>query len=172
MSDEFATIRADLERLRQSPKKPEVWGSHEYTLNPPQTEAQVRAFETKHGVVLPSDYRDFLIHLGNGGVGPPYGVFKLGETDDSKNDKAWTENDGFIGILAKPFPHTEAWNDLEGKPERTSENEHEFYDLMEAFHNHYWRSDLVNGAIPICHSQCLSSLARHHRPRGGQYLVR
>src|SRR5439155_17317456 len=89
---------------------------HRYRTNPPLTEEEVAQFEAKHCISLPSDYRGFLIHVGNGGAGPEE-IFRLGEIDDGWGHKTWQENDGFMGILSKPFPHEERWNDLTGRPE-------------------------------------------------------
>jgi hypothetical protein len=39
----------------------------------------VTAFERVHGVELPSAHREFLVHVANGGAGPPeYGLLPLG----------------------------------------------------------------------------------------------
>ena len=37
--------------------------------------------------------------------------------DDGHDLRPWQENDGFVGQLAEPFPHTSAWNDLTGNPD-------------------------------------------------------
>src|SRR5262249_18301515 len=113
----FDAIRDGLERLRTVKRPPKVFGagSHGFQLNPPLSESEVRKFEAKHRIRLPEDYRGFLIHLGNGGAGPYYGVFKLGEMDDSFDFRKWKEVGGFVGVLSKPFPHTAAWNDLTGE---------------------------------------------------------
>ncbi|QUF03847.1 SMI1/KNR4 family protein [Actinosynnema pretiosum subsp. pretiosum] len=48
-------------------------------LNPPASEAEVQAFEREQNVTLPQAYRRFLLELGDGGVGPHYGVLPLHE---------------------------------------------------------------------------------------------
>jgi hypothetical protein len=140
-----------------------VFGSetHGFRVFPPLSEERVRAFEAKHRIVLPLEYRGFLMNIGNGGAGPYYGLFKLGEMDDGFEHKAWTEDGGFVGILSEPFPHTEPWNDLTGKPQfdEERENDHEWeYEynrqLDDWENSHYWNTRHVNGAIPICHLGC------------------
>ena len=128
--------------------------SHEFMLNQPLTEDKVGSFEVAYKIVLPTDYKTFLTQIGNGGAGPAYGVFKLGEMDDSWDHKSWEENDGFIGILSLPFPHSEAWNDLHDRPDYDIEDEELLKAQIEVFEERYFDSSLVNGAIPICHFGC------------------
>jgi hypothetical protein len=130
--------------------------SHLYQLNPPLTERDVQAFEAQHHIVLPRDYRGFLIHVGDGGAGPYYGVFKLGEMDHGRNYGPWKEGDGFAGILSEPFPHTALWNDLSGKPDDNAgeKDEEEWERRFNEFDQRYWEPSNVNGAIPICHLGC------------------
>jgi len=155
MNTAFDAIRDGLERLRTAKRLPKVFGeeSHRFKLNPPLPESVVRKFEAKHRIRLPEDYRGFLIHLSNGGAGPYYGVFKLGEMDNSFDFQKWEEGDGFVGVLSKPFPHITAWNDVTGAPEET-DNEEEYEAALEAFDQRYWNPDNVSGAIPICHEGC------------------
>lgn len=151
----FDAVRDGLERLRTAKRQPKVFGAefHGFKLNPPVSEAAVRKFEVKHRIRLPEDYRGFLIHLGNGGAGPFYGVFKMGEMDDGFAFQKWKEGDGFVGVLSEPFPHTAAWNDLGGEPEETDDEE-EYEKALEAFDERYWNPANVNGAIPVCHEGC------------------
>ncbi len=110
-------------------------------------------FETKHGIELPEGYRRFITKLGNGGAGPYYGVFKFREMDDCHSFRRWKENDGFVGMLAKPFPHTKQWNEVPPFPE--DEGNESLYEAdMEQFYTVYWNTENVNGAIPICHQGC------------------
>ena len=162
-SREYTAILESLQQLRAAGSAPKVFGSetHGFKLNAPLTEEAVTQFESGHGVRLPEDYRGFLIRVGNGGAGPAYGMFRLLEMDDGHGTCRWRENNGFVGILSQPFPHTEAWNDLTNKPhfeEADIVNEADEDEKMAKIdaweENHYWNSRHVNGAIPICHLGC------------------
>jgi hypothetical protein len=50
---------------------------HGFVLDPPLDTDAVLAFEREHAVSLPEGYREFLIHAGNGGAGPYYGMHPL-----------------------------------------------------------------------------------------------
>lgn len=155
MDARFDVIRDGLERLRNAKRQPKVFGaeSHGFKLNPTLSEAAVHKFEAKHRIRLPEDYRGFLIRLGNGGAGPFYGIFKLGEMDDCDDVQKWKENNGFVGVLSVPFPNAKAWNDLTLQPKEI-DSEDEYEKAMDAFDEHYWNPDHVNGAIPLCHEGC------------------
>jgi hypothetical protein len=158
MPDKFDQLIQDLERLSTSEVTVGVFGeeAHSYQLNAPLTEDEVSEFETEHNACLPGDYRQFLIRIGNGGAGPYYGLFKLGEMDADFDCGPWGD---FIGILHAPFPHASAWNDLASKPEYQGPGDEERFDpLVEAFDERYYETRQVNGAIPICHLGC----ARRH----------
>lgn len=92
-------------------------------LNPVAPEAQVRAFEARHAITLPSDYRLFITALGNGGPGPAYyGLLPLGAvgTDLRPDERRyWSE----LPDVAKPFPctHYWVWEDGEISTEGTDE---------------------------------------------------
>jgi hypothetical protein len=134
--------------------------AHGFRTHEPVPEADVRAFEALHRVRLPEDYRGFLLHVGNGGAGPAWGLFRLGEMDGTVRHKRWRENNGFVGVLAEPFPHASPWNDCEGEPEYDESREgdpaweDEFERRMLAWEERYWDPRNVNGAIPICHLGC------------------
>ena len=156
---DWDVIRAALKMLRQ--QKPNIFGAeaHWFHLNPPLTEAEIHDFETRHRITLPQEYAGFLTHVGNGGAGPHYGLFKLGEMDGaSRRGQRWRENDEFVGVLCEPFPHTTAWNDLTGEPKLNEDRvgtdpayEEEYDERLAAWEEGYWSTANVNGAIPICH---------------------
>jgi hypothetical protein len=130
--------------------------SHRFKLNGVLAEDAVLAFEQRHRVRLPEDYRQFLIQVGNGGAGPFYGVFPLGFVDDNFDLREWQENDDLVGSLGEPFAFDQAWNDLSGMPELDllDRNEAEYHRKQEEFEDLYWDCSLVNGTIPISHEGC------------------
>ena len=56
-----------------------VFGSrhHKYRIYPCLTETEIRGFERQYQVVLPEDYRHFLLEIADGGAGPDYGLRRL-----------------------------------------------------------------------------------------------
>ena len=159
MDATFERIRKDLERLRfAGVDDTQVFGVglHGLVLYPPLPEASLKAFEAQYGMELPADYRAFLAELGNGGAGPFYGVFRLGEVDDLNRFRAWGRADVLVGDPGRPFPHTAAWNDLSGMPDEPEEDSEldAFEKALDQFEKHYFSTDQVDGAIPICHEGC------------------
>jgi SMI1 / KNR4 family (SUKH-1) len=133
--------------------------SHEYRLNPPLPVSVIEAFEGRHGVSLPEDYRSFITEVGSGGAGPYCGLLLFGKDDD---DRDW-EGGGLVGDPGKPFPHTTAWNLPDsfwgGEPDLPPGTPQEEEDrMMEAWDRelgqHYWNPAIMDGAIPICHLGC------------------
>ncbi|MFK7983970.1 MAG: SMI1/KNR4 family protein [Saprospiraceae bacterium] len=98
-------LKTKLEKLRTLDKKFEAFGvkSHYYRFNKKLSESKVLEFESKYQIRLPKDYRNFLLELGDGGVGPYYGIMKLAEVIPS-----YHQND--IAILKDKFPFTDDWN--------------------------------------------------------------
>jgi hypothetical protein len=144
VTESFATLRAST---------PSASGNS-FELNPVIHKAEVQAFEQSHSIRLPSEYRDFLTQIGNGGAGPYYGVFALGTVDDGFAVRHWKVNDNLVGDPSKQFRFEEAWNDTTGMPPDDLADEEEYWRRMEDFERTYWGSELMNGAIPICHQGC------------------
>lgn len=165
MQAEFTAIRVGLRRLQKFTAARKVFGSqaHGFRTHAPLSEQTVREFEAHHYITLPADYRGFLIHVGNGGAGPAYGLFNLGEMDDGFEYAPWIEDGDFVGVLSKPFPHIGPWNDLSEQPVYDESHaddddfawEDEYGKRLDAWESRvYWNTANVNGAIPICHLGC------------------
>ncbi|MBN3905058.1 MAG: SMI1/KNR4 family protein [Nostoc sp. NMS1] len=92
----------------------EIFGSesHQYQLKPCLSNKDIQVFESRCNISLPSEYKNFLLEIGNGGAGPGYGLSGLSgiEYEDVIPEKLYQEK---YEILSKPFPLTEAWNDLD-----------------------------------------------------------
>jgi hypothetical protein len=73
-----------LERLRQADPEFLVHGAsgHWYRLGPRLTPGWVAWLEAKYGIELPEQYRDYLLHAGNGGAGPHHGLQRFGYLAD------------------------------------------------------------------------------------------
>jgi hypothetical protein len=83
--------------------------THKFTVNPPLSVEQLSAFEEAYRIHLPSEYFMFLTELGNGGIGPGYGLIPLpdaipGQTG-SRNIEDVTKTPRFPW-LSQPFPFT------------------------------------------------------------------
>lgn len=148
MRSEYLTLKHDLELIRQAnvaeaaanPKIASVIVTH---MNPPLTEDAVAAFEGEHAVTLPADYRDFILSVANGGVGPVGGLERLGQF----NSTDWDELPGLVGDLATPFPYTTKWNAAPIDGALPVAEQYKQQDW-------YWSAQHVAGAIPICDLGC------------------
>ncbi|GCE31176.1 hypothetical protein KDA_66600 [Dictyobacter alpinus] len=105
--------------------------------NPPLTADEVSAFEQKHSIILPEDYRNFLRFIGNGGAGPYYGLLPL----HMYNWELDTVQDHFLTL---PFPHQAAWRPNSGTIDK------EALDENHTYFGNYW----VQGTMRICHFGC------------------
>jgi hypothetical protein len=112
------------------------------------TERQVAAFERRHAVALPPDYRAFVTGVANGGAGPAYGLYSLA-------DAVTGEPRGFVpdDFLRTPFRHRRAYNPLddpkveslwrrveEGKIEEDEADRRSLYQAA--------------GTLVLCHEGC------------------
>ena len=87
-------------------------------LGPTLCVEELSYFERQHKISLPTDFRKFLLKVGNGGDGPPeYGLLKLGEYN--KNDVPEYLNNGYGNKLSVPFKYQEhwVWDGEEDEPE-------------------------------------------------------
>jgi hypothetical protein len=139
-------IRDALDKLKRADTKLRIFGAsgHKWKLASPVAQHQLKAFEERYGIVLPDDYRTFLLEVGNGGAGPYYGLYPLGVFSDISG----IDPTEAIGDLARPFPHTKAWN-LDDQPDPQIDEK-----AYEAWTKRYFDTKWIDGAIPICHEGC------------------
>jgi hypothetical protein len=153
----YESVRNAVEALRQRDSGFELFGSlgHRYQLNPQLSELEVAEFEDQHSIRLPEAYRQFLLNVGDGGAGPYYGVFRLGNMDGlGGEESAWCEGE-FVGSLRDCWPHRHAWN----LPEEALTVPHGLADdamemALDEIDKRYWDATFVAGAFPICHHGC------------------
>ncbi|MEH2136940.1 SMI1/KNR4 family protein [Nostoc sp.] len=92
----------------------EVFGSesHQYQLKPCLSNKEIQVFESRYNITLPSEYKNFLLEIGNGGAGPGYGLSGLSviECEGIIIEKIYQEKHE---ILSKPFPLIKEWNNLD-----------------------------------------------------------
>jgi hypothetical protein len=157
-------ILEKIEKLDRLDAERRIFGAgfHDYQLNPCLDEETVSRLENKYGIHLPEDYRRFLLKVGNGGAGPYYGLFRLGEHDGGWGFCSW--EDGYLlGDPAAPFLHQDRWNlpdtfwseapqHQEWMSEEESDEAYEAWDAR--LEEVYWAPSVMNGAIPVCHRGC------------------
>ena len=107
-----ADIAQLIRELRAADPKRRVFGadSHHYKLRPTLNEATLRAFEAQHNLSLPADYRAFLSEVGDGEVGPFYGLETLQDAAKFRD-------------LSRPFALTEASKWPETDEDETDEEQ-------------------------------------------------
>lgn len=113
-TEQIKRIKDKISQLEDLDQDLEVFGAdtHEYILNPVLDEKEVSKFEQEHKVTLPKDYVAFITQIGNGGVGPFYGLQTLAEASINEEEMLVMGN-STSALLQKPFPHTTTWNPLE-----------------------------------------------------------
>ncbi len=119
IEERLEIIRNKLETLRTRDTEfatfgsNEPWAGHQYILNPCATEEDVAEFEGASAVVLPPEYRLYLTKIADGGAGPFYGLYSLGQAVDALVEHFSTEQEYFEDYF-RPFPfHTdEVWNQI------------------------------------------------------------
>ncbi|MEH0936058.1 SMI1/KNR4 family protein [Micromonospora psammae] len=106
LSARLTRVAAKLEAAASMPGDPVMFGAaaHRFRIGPPLPEDAVVAFEERHGVRLPADYRGFITMVGHGGpgrfggAGPFYGLHSLEDWDMGLRGMPDTTT------LARPFP--------------------------------------------------------------------
>lgn len=77
-------IREKIDRLSKLDDQRDVFGAnkHRYELNECITRSALSVIEDEYRISLPDDYRAFLSELGNGGVGPSFGLYRIEQSID------------------------------------------------------------------------------------------
>jgi hypothetical protein len=83
MEERLARILAGVERLRQLDPPFATFGAsaHHFRFGPTLSPEELGQLEDRYGVRLPEEYRQFLLHIVNGGGGPGYGLSRFGWLD-------------------------------------------------------------------------------------------
>jgi uncharacterized protein (TIGR02996 family) len=125
---DLARLREKIDRLRALDGRKEVFGAangrfgHGYHLHPPVAEADLLKFELRHSLVLPGEYRAFLLRVGNGGVGPDYGLFPLDLSRDYPElRRPFAITPELAGELAAAVDRAQRTRDWRGFPELDDE---------------------------------------------------
>ena len=144
-------LRHRVEELAALDPQCKLFGSstHRYRFNPPYPEAELAQFERAHGFALPDDYRAFITRLGNGGVGPSYGVIPF-RGNDSEDFTEYPR-------LATPFSYADSYNPThllgdQNEDEEDDEDDDAAYERQSA----YWSTFDSTGALYLCHHGCAS----------------
>ncbi|GAB4332230.1 MAG: hypothetical protein OHK0038_07750 [Flammeovirgaceae bacterium] len=98
MKSRIESIKSKLNLLIEKDKEfktfgsNEPWAGHKYQLNPTLSELDIAIFESANQLKLPSDYREFINKVGNGGAGPYYGLYPLEYGIEEANNLSNIEN--------------------------------------------------------------------------------
>ncbi len=96
-------------------KNQSVFGAfmHHYKLNPALTEEKITELEKQYGFSMPNEYRQYLKIVGNGGVGPYYGMYSF-ENSLMPLNSGSRDQGNFVNYMeqhpdhfTKPFPVSE-----------------------------------------------------------------
>ncbi|SHJ14221.1 SMI1 / KNR4 family (SUKH-1) [Clostridium cavendishii DSM 21758] len=99
-------IKNKIIKASKNPYNIDIFGAeaHKFKLKEVASLEEVERFEKNNNIILPKDYRNFILKVGNGGVGPYYGIKKL---DVSKIDKNLSKE-----CILRPDMTTEEWKEI------------------------------------------------------------
>lgn len=105
------------------------------------TESEIRDFETEYDVTLPEEYKLFLTEIGNGGLGPNYGLLSLQESiiDFKLVEKPVID-------ISSDFKYKDAWNES-WIDSIDWENDRPELDIV----NQYMDVSHISGCLQISH---------------------
>lgn len=101
MREPIIRIQEKLAQLKHLDKSLKIFAAfrHRYQANIPLQETYLASIERETGTNLPTGYRSFLTKIGNGGVGPYYGIYPFETSLDM-----WHEWIGNYRYLSQDFP--------------------------------------------------------------------
>lgn len=153
LSDEHANyIKNLIKKVAEKDKNYEIFGAkvHQYELNETVSLEWVRAFEKQFQVKLPQEYVFFITKVGNGGVGPYYGIDPLSLDEDYVR---------YYNNLSKPSIYNEDYLQFYNDNITLFENKKRYdaqEDDEEAFHEKQKQiyDTLENGTLNINNQGC------------------
>jgi len=93
-------VLGKLKQVRETARPSFGAKKHRFLFSKPLSEEAIFAFENRHGIRLPEDYRQFLMQAGSSGAGPYYGILPLDKWDDANGGRNSLPAD----YLARPSP--------------------------------------------------------------------
>lgn len=107
-NDALARIREKIPLVKQVDSELNLFGadSHEYELNPVIALADIEKWQKRTGATLPQDFVQFLTQIGNGGLGPYYGIVRF-EDSESRFDQT-----AALPSILSPTMSQEEWQKL------------------------------------------------------------
>lgn len=145
-------LEALLPQYQQKGTLPFGVEKHLFQLRPPASPTEVEALEQEYQVRLPSDYRVFLLEVGNGGAGPGYGLTSL----SSWGLKAgcWEKTPTFSGPVPR-VPHPCASYLASPSPIRPGfRYPWGWLEDEKTWHENGIEWDFFQGTITICYHGC------------------
>lgn len=118
--DVIAEIRALAEEYAACDGNEGWYGKHDKMFNPPATMEQVHAFEQEMHVTLPVNFVRYLTELGNGGIGPDYGIWSL---DEMREHNPYAPKSGDLTPMIGGGLSAEAWKAFAQEAENADEND-------------------------------------------------
>jgi hypothetical protein len=157
MNEQIERIKSKIVQLKELDENFKLFGSHKhkYEINPTISLDKVRQFEAIHNVTLPMEYVEFITKIGNGGVGPFYGLEPF---ENCLFDDLDYKRPNSLLTPSKPFLHTEPWNLEFTTTIDYEENATEYDKEHSKFEEQYFDKEQMNGVIAICNYGCGVSL--------------
>jgi hypothetical protein len=152
-------VRARVERLQRTHARAAVFGAngHGFELTAPLSPVEVAEVEKQLGVLLPAEYRTFLMEVAGGGAGPAYGIFPLSQGTHGRwtwhGDGADLTDLSTLGTVFSP-------GDLSGEQQRLravqpDTDDEESYEIwLDRGEDLLWAPGRTAGAICLCHEGC------------------